>query len=222
MKYKNRIEAGKILADKIKKTCSQYINEFIILAIPRGGLPVAYSVSEELNIPLHLVITKKLSHPTNPEIAIGAIAADGSYELNERIKYYGVTEDYLGEIKAFALKKVKNRIEKYCQGKQPDVKGKKVFVIDDGIATGYTALVAGKYLKNQGANLLILAIPVCPISSLERVKQVFDDLVCPIQSKSYSFSVGAFYDDFHQNTDEELYHYLEKAKKNNLLYETFR
>jgi predicted phosphoribosyltransferase len=123
------------------------------------------------------------------------------------------------DIKIKALKKVKNRINKYSDGKEPDVKGKICFIVDDGIATGFTSLVAGKYLKNQGAKKIILAIPVCPVSSIERVKQVYDDLVCPTPVKSYSFAVGAYYEDFHQITDKELYKYLEKAKNENLLYD---
>jgi len=219
MKYENRKKAGEVLANNIRKEFSKSIKEFIILAIPRGGVPVAYSVAKELYIPFNLVITKKLAHPNNPEVAIGAIAPDGTYEINERILYYGVDRENLNELKNNALKKVEARIEKYSKGKQPDVKNKNIFVIDDGIATGYTALVAGKYLKNLGAKKVILAIPVCPEGSIEKVKKVYDELICPSIIKSYSFAVGSYYDDFHQNTDEELFDYIEKAKKNNLFYE---
>ncbi|TFF84877.1 MAG: phosphoribosyltransferase [Promethearchaeota archaeon] len=219
MKYENRKKAGKVLANKIRKEIPKPIKEFIILAIPRGGVPVAFSVAKELDIPFNLVITKKLAHPNNPEVAIGAIAADGTYEINERILYYGVDQENLDKLKNNALEKVETRIKKYSKGKQLDVKNKNIFVIDDGIATGYTALVAGKYLKNLGAKKVILAIPVCPESSIEKVKKVYDELICPSIIKSYSFAVGSYYDDFHQNTDEELFDFIKKAKKNNLFYE---
>lgn len=219
MKYENRRKAGQILANSIKESYNDLGENTIILAIPRGGVPVAYSVAKQLKIPFHLVITKKLSHPNNPEVAIGAIAPDGSYELNERIKYYGVTDGFLEEVKNDALQRVKKRINKYSEGKEPKVRGKDCIVIDDGIATGYTALVAGKYLKNKGASTIVLAIPVCPKSSIESVKRVYDELICPSQIKSYTFAVGAYYEDFHQNTDEELDKYLEKAKNENLLYD---
>jgi predicted phosphoribosyltransferase len=219
MKYENRRKAGQVLAESIKEKYGQLTENSIILAIPRGGVPVAYSVAKKLKIPFHLVITKKLSHPDNPEVAVGAIAPDGSYEINERIKYYGVSEDSLQKIKKEALQKVESRIEKYSGGDVPNVEGKDCIVIDDGIATGYTALVAGKYLKNKGASTIVLAIPVCPTSSIERVKRVYDELICPSQIKSYTFAVGAYYEDFHQNTDEELDKYLEKAKNENLLYD---
>ncbi|TXT64158.1 MAG: Phosphoribosyltransferase [Promethearchaeota archaeon] len=218
MKYENRSNAGEKLADAIKEQFPELISDSIICAIPRGGVPVAYIVAEKLTIPFNLVITKKLSHPNNPEVAIGAIAPDGTYDLNERVQFYGVTDDVLNEIKNKALEKVKKRINKYTQEGLPNVQGKNIFVIDDGIATGFTALVAGKYLKNQGTKKVILAIPVAPKKGISKVKEVFDDVVCPTISESYSFAVGAYYEDFHQNTDEELYDYIEKAKKNNLFY----
>jgi predicted phosphoribosyltransferase len=222
MKYENRRKAGETLAGTIEENFKNEVQNWLILAIPRGGVPVAYSVSQKLNIPFHLVITKKLTHPKNPEVAIGAIAPDGTYELNERVKYYGFSDNFLKDVKHKALQKVKKRIEKYSEGKYPEVEKKNLFVIDDGIATGYTALVAGKYLKNQGANRVVLAIPVCPTSSLERVREVYDDLICPHKIKSYAFAVGAFYEDFHQNTDQELYEYLEKADSQSLLYNKFK
>lgn len=222
MKYENRSKAGEKLAEVIKKSYKHLIDNAIICAIPRGGVPVAYSVADKLNIPFNLVITKKLSHPDNPEVAIGAIAPDGTYELNERVQFYGITGDKLDNIKNEALQKVENRIDKYIQDNLPKVKDKNVFVIDDGIATGFTAAVAGKYLKNQGANKVILAIPVCPKSSLSKVNDVFDDVICPSTIESYTFAVGAYYKDFHQNTDEELFDYIEKAKKNNLFFEEIR
>jgi len=219
MKYENRKKAGEVLANNIRKEFPKSIKEFIILAIPRGGVSVAYSVAKELDIPFNLVITKKLSLPNNPEVAIGAIALDGTYEINERILYYGVDQENLNELKKNALEKFETRIEKYSKGKRPKVKNKNIFVIDDGIATGYTALVAGKYLKNLGAKKVILAIPVCPEGSIEKVKKIYDEFICPYIIKSYSFAVGSYYEDFHQNTDEELSDYIEKAKNNNLFYE---
>jgi len=217
MKYKNRKEAGEKLADELRKHPKLMTNS-VIMAIPRGGVPVAYAVSEKTKIPFYLAITKKLSHPNNPEVAIGAIAADGSYEINERVQLYGVDNAAIKDIKKKAMEKVKIRLDKYTEGREPILSGKKVIVIDDGIATGYTALVTGKYVRNKRAEKAILAIPVCPQNSITRVKEIYDELICPLKIDSYSFAVSAYYDDFHQNTDKELYDYLNKAEQKGLLY----
>ncbi len=217
MKYRNRKEAGEKLADDLKKHPKLMTNS-VIMAIPRGGVPVAYAISEITKIPFYLAITKKLSHPSNPEVAIGAIAADGSYEINQGMQFYGINSNLIEDIKQKAMEKVKSRLDKYTNGHEPIVLGKKVIVVDDGIATGYTALVTGKYVKNKGAKHTVLAIPVCPQNSINRVKKVYDELICPLKIDSYAFAVSAYYEDFHQNTDKELYDYLEKAKREKLLY----
>ncbi|TXT65842.1 MAG: Phosphoribosyltransferase [Promethearchaeota archaeon] len=218
MKYKNRRDAGKHLVDNIKSHLDS-LEDSLIIAIPRGGVPIAYEVSKNIGVPFYLAITKKLTLPSSPEVAIGAIAADGSYELNKRVqKYRGISDDVIQEAKKHALEKVKKRLEKYTEGKEPIVENKKVIVIDDGIATGYTALVTGKYVRNRGADTIILAIPVCPKSSIKRIRKVYNKVICPLRIKTYSFAVGRYYDDFHQNNDKELYEYLQKAHQEELLY----
>ncbi|MBD3194960.1 MAG: phosphoribosyltransferase [Candidatus Lokiarchaeota archaeon] len=220
MKFSNRTEAGKILAKELEKHPVLLTNS-LILAIPRGGVPVSYSVAEELKIPFYLVITKKLSHPNNQEVAIGAIAPDGTYELNKKFEFQGFSKDTINQIRDKALEKVQRRVKKYTQGSQLNIKGKHIIIIDDGIATGFTALVAGKYVKKNGAKTANLAIPVSPLSSINRVEKIFDKVICPQKIDSYSFSVGSFYADFHQNSDEELFEYMEKAEKEGLLYKNF-
>ncbi|TFG26463.1 MAG: phosphoribosyltransferase [Promethearchaeota archaeon] len=217
-KFENRTKAGEFLKDKIKAEIND-LNNTIILAIPRGGVPVAYAVSEGLGIPFHLIITKKLTVPQAPEVAMGAIAPDGSYEINNRIyNYFNPTEKEFEEVKKKSLKKVKKRITKYTNLEEPVIQSKKIIIIDDGIATGYTALVAGKYAKNKGATKVILAVPVCPENNISKVLKVFDKFICVYSSSSARFAVGAYYQDFHQNTDEELFQYMQKAKNNDLLY----
>jgi predicted phosphoribosyltransferase len=216
--FKNRKEAGKSLIEKIKAELDDVSNA-VILAIPRGGVPVAYVVSKELGIPFHLIITKKLTVPQAPEVAMGAIAPDGSYEINDRVyNYFNPSRDEFKEVKQRTLDKVKKRIKKYTDLKEPVIEGKKVIIIDDGIATGYTALVAGKHAKNKGAEQVILAVPVCPEDQISKVLKVFDKFLYVYSSSSSRFAVGAFYQDFHQNTDEELKDYMQRAKNNNLLY----
>jgi putative phosphoribosyl transferase len=218
MKFKNRTEAGKKLAEELEQH-QDLIENAVILAIPRGGVPVAYEVAKKLDVRMSLVITKKLTLPQNREVAIGAIAPDGTYGLNKNItRYRQISKDQLNEIKNEALSKVENRLEKYMNKTQPDVEGKNTIIIDDGVATGFTAKIAGKYVKNRGAHKVILAIPVGPVGSVSNLNKTFDEVICLNPVDSYSFAVGAYYKDFHQNTDEELFEYIEKAKNEDLFF----
>lgn len=216
--FKDREEAGKLLAEKIKEL-NLNPKETVILAIPRGGVPVAYQISKETKIPFSLVIVKKLTLPEDPELAIGAIAPDETYVVDPM--YFGRVSqgNTLEQIKQEAMKEIKERINKYLNGKIPDIKDKNVIVVDDGLATGYTALVAGLYARNLGAKKLILAVPVAPSDSFSRVYKVYEDVIVYEKVSTPFFAVGAYYQDFHQLTDSELFFYLEKAKVENLLYQ---
>jgi predicted phosphoribosyltransferase len=218
MKFESRTEAGKRLAEELEKY-TDLIENSVILAIPRGGVSVAYEVAKKLEVRMSLIITKKLTLPQNKEVAIGAIAPDGTFGLNKDItKYRQISKDQLNEIKNEALSKVENRLEKYMGKTQPDVEGKNTIIIDDGVATGFTAKIAGKYVKNRGARKVILAIPVGPVGSVSDLKKTYNEVICLNPVDSYSFAVGVYYKDFHQNTDEELFEYIEKAKKEDLFF----
>lgn len=217
-KFKNRIEAGNQLSSKISQELKDLDNT-VILAIPRGGVPPAYAISKKLTIPFHLIITKKLTLPQAPEVAMGAIAPDGSYEINERVyNYFNPSKEEFERAKDIALRKVEKRIENYTNSKEPSIEGKRIIIVDDGIATGYTALVAGKYAKNRSAKEVVLAVPVCPKDNIPKVLKVFDHFIYVHSSNALRFAVGLFYEDFHQNTDEELDEYMKKAENQNLLY----
>ena len=212
--FRDREEAGKLLTGEIKKVIEDK-KETVILAIPRGGVPVAYWISKGLNIPFSMVVAKKITFPYEPEAAIGAAAPDGTYLLAD---YYSESSHQVKEAIEKAVKEAKEKLSKYLGGKEPDIKGKTVIIVDDGIATGYTAMVAGKYAKNKGAKKVILAVPVCPSDSIGRASKVFDQVLCYHKVDTLFFAVGAYYQDFHQVSDEELSHYLKKAKEEGLLY----
>ncbi|WP_456400129.1 phosphoribosyltransferase [Persephonella sp.] len=214
MRFKNREEAGKLLAKELMKL--PRINEnTVILSIPRGGVPVAYSLSKETGIPFSMIITKKITPLNEPEAAIGAIAPDGSYILSP----YSFISDYeLEKAKEKALKEAIEKKNKYLGGKDINIKGKNVIIVDDGIATGYTAMAAGIYAKNKGAEKVILAVPVCPKDSKKRLYEVFDEVICFHEDSSPFFAVGMFYEDFHQISDEEMYDYLNRARVEKILY----
>ena len=216
--FRDRKEAGKLLGELLKKHDFDKDNT-VILAIPRGGVEVAYEVSKKLGIPFSLIITKKLAPLKEPEAAFGAIAPDGSQVIDENyMKYMGVSSSELEIVRENALKEIKNRIIKYLNSKEPYLEGKDVVIIDDGIATGYTAIAAAIYVKNEGAKNVYLAVPVCPSDSIPRVKKYFDDVLCYEKSDSPFFAVGAFYEDFHQVSDQEMFLIIEEAQKNGLFY----
>lgn len=143
---------------------------------------------------------------SEPEAAFGAIAPDGTIYIDEHLmRYMGVSEEELEIVKEKALSEIKRRIKDFLKNKEPDVNGKDVIIVDDGIATGYTAMVAAMYVKKKGANNVYLAVPVCPADSISKVKKVFDDVFCLHPVETPFFAVGSYYQDFHQLTDEEMY-----------------
>lgn len=215
MIFKDRFQAGNLLAEHIKNLNIDLTNT-VILAIPRGGVPVAYQVAKHLNIPFGLVVTKKLAPFSDPEAAFGAVATDGSFIVDESLKtYMNISQEELEAIKEKAVKEAVEKEKKYIKSK-PNLENKNVIIVDDGIATGYTAIVAAKYIKNQRAKKVILAVPVCPTDSYRRALEHFDDVVCYHKVESYFFAVGAFYEDFHQVEDQELFQILQKAKEEGL------
>ncbi len=217
-RFKNREEAGLLLGKAIKEKYPELNrSNAVILAIPRGGVPVAYYVAKETGIPFSVVITKKITSPSNPEAALGAVSVDGSFVLSDIAKAVFPME----ALEAFAkdaYMEALRRVEKY-QVSNPDLKGKTVLIVDDGVATGYTAIASALYAKNKGASRVILAVPVCPVDSLERLKEYFDDVICLEPVDTPAFAVGAFYEDFHQVEDDEFFRYIEKAKAEGLLAE---
>jgi predicted phosphoribosyltransferase len=221
IKFKDRAEAGVLLAEHLKRKIRSFDNS-VILAIPRGGIPLAYNIASLFNIKFSMIITKKLAPESNPEYGFGAIAPDGTFLISERTaKFMQIPQDKLKQIKKNALSEIYKRIEKYLDGKQPDLKNKVVIIIDDGIATGYTAMVAGKYAKNMGAIKIILGTPVAPLSSLNEAKKIFDEIVCINIIETLQFAVGYYYDDFHQVSDEEMFEYIRQAKEKGFYYDGF-
>jgi len=212
--FKNREEAGELLGEVLSKIVEDKENT-VLLAIPRGGVPVAYYAAKKTGIPFSMVVAKKITFPHEPEAAIGAAAPDGSYIIADGIS---ASHPVVREAIERAIKEAQEKLKKYLDGREPDIKGKTVIIVDDGIATGYTAIVAGMYARNKGAKKVILAVPVCPSDSVSRISRYFDGVICYHKADTPFFAVGAYYQDFHQVSDKELYEYLEKAEKEGLLY----
>lgn len=212
--WRDRREAGKQLGEALKEFKGKKIT---VLAIPRGGVVVGDEVARSLDAALDIVVPRKIGAPFNPELAIGAIAADGSRVLDKGlIERLGVSRDYLeSEIQA-QMAEIKRRMKKYRGMRPPlDVKGKTVIVVDDGVATGATTMAAIKFLRNKKPKELVLAIPVGPPETAEKLRKEVDKLIC-LSVPSLFYAVGQFYDQFGQTTDEEVMAILSVHNKSRL------
>lgn len=202
----DRLDAGAQLAKKLRK----YKNEpGIILAVPRGGVPVAYAVARELTFPLGLMLVKKIGHPSNKEYAIGAVSLTDEMV----IPHTDVSQEYIDD----EIKKIRERLKslypKFSDGEEPkDLSGKTVIVIDDGIATGNTLLVTVMMLKKKNPKKIIIATPVASSTAVQKLSREIDEVISILVPECF-YGVGAFYEDFSEVTDTEVIYYLEKIKK---------
>lgn len=207
--FKDRREAGRLLAARLLE---MDLGDPVVVALPRGGVPVAYEVARVLGAPLEIGLVRKLGHPNQPELGLGAIGEGGTIVVDERVtQAYGISRAQIDEIAAREAAELDRRRRLY-RGDRPaaNVRGRTVLVIDDGIATGVTASAAAKALKAQGAAKAILAVPVCPAGTSERIDGEIDQVVSLAEPRYFN-SVGAWYDDFSQTSDEEVIELLEAA-----------
>jgi putative phosphoribosyl transferase len=203
--FTDRLQAGALLAEKLKKYKGQ---PGVILAVPRGGVPVAYAVAKELGLPLELVLTKKIGHPMNKEYAIGAASLTDAFVIPHR----GVSQIYIDrEIKAIR-DRLKEMYRKFMGDKEPaSLAGKTVIVIDDGVATGNTLLGTINILRKNKPSKIVIAVPVASDSAAQKLSEAADELVVLLIPEEF-YGVGAFYENFEQVSDEEVIHYLDKLK----------
>ena len=194
---KDRIEAGLLLSEKLKK----YQNSnSVVLAVPRGGVPVAAIIAKSLHLPLDIVLSKKIGHPYNKEFAIGAVSMD-SMVIDE---HPDVSKAYIETEIARLRKLMQEKYEIYMGNRTPlEIKGKNVIIVDDGIATGNTLLVSINMLRKRNPAKIIVAVPVIPFDTVPIFKKNTDEFVYLIASK-YFMGVGGFYEDFNQVEDAEV------------------
>jgi predicted phosphoribosyltransferase len=204
--FRDRIEAGFLLAAKLKK----YKNDpGIVLAVPRGGVPVAYAVAKELGFPIDVVLTKKIGHPMNPEYAIGAASLTDHFV----IPHENVSKKYIEE----ELQKIRIRLRemynRFMGDKEPEsLKGKTVIIIDDGIATGNTILGTVNVIRKSQPGKLVIGVPVASKVAMEKLSKEVDEAVAVLVPEEF-YGVGAFYEDFEQVSDEEVLYYLDKLNE---------
>lgn len=204
--FQNRTQAGRLLAEKLLKY--QKANG-IVLAIPRGGVPVGLEIAKKLNWPLELLLIKKLGHPQNKEYAIGAVG------MQDRIvvPHEEVPESYIESETERARARLVEMQQKFMPDKQPEpIKDRVVIVVDDGIATGNTMLTSVKILRKQEPEAIIIAAPVASWSAVEKLSQEVDKLVLLDVPEEF-IGVGRFYSDFAQLTDSDVINYIKLSNE---------
>lgn len=208
MIFRDRREAGRLLGEKLSFLKGK--ENLLVLAIPRGGVVVGSEVAKALGAPLDVYITRKIGAPYNPELAIGAIASDGTLILDRSLaSRLGVSEEYVKAQSAREREEIERRMRRYRGSRaSPDLEGKRVILVDDGIATGATIEATIDALQKRGLEELILAIPVAPRETVERLKRKVDRLIC-LHAPEIFWAVGSFYLTFDQTTDEEVVALLE-------------
>ena len=184
-----------------------------MLALPRGGVPVGAEVSRVLGAPLDLFVSRKLGAPGQPELGIGAVAQGGVLVLNERIvRGLGLSDDHIETAAREELREVGRR-QRLLRGDrpEPELRGRTVILVDDGLATGATARAAIFGIRGRGPGRLVLAVPVCPPRTADLLRPEVDELVV-LRTPEDFYAVGSYYDDFEQVSDEEVVRLLEVAR----------
>jgi predicted phosphoribosyltransferase len=208
--FRDRREAGQLLATKL----TAYANrpEVLVLALPRGGVPVAYEVARALGSPMDIFLVRKLGIPGYEELAMGAIATGGVRVLNEDLVSGLHIPDYIIDEVAASEQQELMRRERLYRGDRPapNVRGRTVILVDDGLATGATMLAAVKALRQQQPARIVVAVPTAAPETCEQLRTKADDVICAITPEPFH-AVGLWYEDFSQTTDEEVRELLARS-----------
>src|SRR5438270_2187406 len=208
--FPDRAEAGRMLGLKLSKYAGR--DDVIVLGLPRGGVPVAYEVARALRVPLDVFIVRKLGVPGFEELAVGAIASGGVRVLNEEVANALPNRDEIIEaVTAKETAELERREREYRDGRPaPEIRGRTVILIDDGLATGATMRAAVKALRQRGAAKIVVAVPVGPPDTCKEFEDVADEVVCASAPEFFQ-AVGQYYEDFSQTSDDEVRDLLAKA-----------
>lgn len=210
-RYANRTDAGRRLATYLGKYAGR--RDVIVLALPRGGVPVGHEVAQALNAPLDVFVVRKLGLPWQEELAVGAIASGGAVVLNDDVvRMSGITRDQLDRVTRAEEAELHRRERQYRGDRAfPDLRGKTVILVDDGLATGATMRAAVEALRHEGPSSVVVAVPVAASETCQRLQSAADDVICAMTPEPFE-AVGLWYDDFSQTTDAEVQDLLSRAR----------
>jgi putative phosphoribosyl transferase len=210
MIFRDRTEAGKRLAVQLTEYDDR--SDVLVLALPRGGVPVAFEVAEALHAPLDIFLVRKLGVPGHEELAMGAIATNGVRVLNEDVvNYLRIPGEVIDAVAACELGELERRERAYRDDRPPpDVRGKTVILVDDGLATGSTMRAAVAAIRQQQPTRIVVAVPVSAVQTCDEYLMGADEIVCAVTPEPFQ-AVGLWYKDFSQTTDEEVRDLLMRA-----------
>ncbi len=211
MIFRDRLDAGEKLAELL----SDYqCGKLAVIAIPRGGVEVGYILAVRLDAPMEVTVPRKIGAPMDPELAVGAIAEDGTLYVDEEVaRLVGVSGEWIRNEGERELREVRRRIEAYRWGKPlPRLEGYTVVLVDDGVATGATIIATARFLRKLEPKKLIIAVPVAPPETLPKLSREVDDVRC-VETPSPFFAIGQFYHDFYQLSDAQVLDYLSRVKR---------
>lgn len=211
MAFRDRFEAGRLLGDRLARTRWAQTRP-VVLGLPRGGVPVAAEIAGVLRAPLDVLVVRKLGHPGQPELGLGALGEGGVRVINDRlVAQLGIRPEVLDAVAQREGAELRRRVQAY-RGDRPRlaVDGRVVVIVDDGLATGFTARAGVEIVRGGGAGPVVLAVPVAPASTLDALAGEVDDVVCLARPVDF-LGIGEWYVDFHQVSDAEVRRLLADA-----------
>jgi putative phosphoribosyl transferase len=206
--FKDRIHAGQMLAEKLAAVKTDHLR---LLAVPRGGVVVAAPIALKLQCSLGVLVTRKIGHPLNSEVAFGAVMPDGSAVWDQAVAAkFSIDQARMNELILAEYTEIKRRLRVYTgDDRPPSVTGRSVIIVDDGIATGYTIHAAVQWLKTLEPAKIIIAVPVASPDVIEWLTAQADAVICLLQPADFA-AVGMYYEDFSQTTDAEVLDILQR------------
>jgi len=212
MIYKDRTEAGQKLAKELEKYKDKNV---IVFAIPNGGVPVGFEIAKELECPLDVMIVRKILYPWTTEAGFGAVDPEGGVILEKGIlTQLGITKRSIDAQVEKAKQQLEEKIKKFRKEiTYPELTGKIVILVDDGLATGYSMLQSVRFLRKKKSEKIIVAIPTASQDAYEKIKKEADEIVCPDTRSGFPFAVADAYEEWYDVPDKEVLGYLKRVKK---------